>query len=162
MKVLNIHKAIIHQSKDEVSKLLKTLSTENDKIWPFEKWPAMKFNKGLVEGANGGHGPIRYSIEKYEPKEFIQFKFSKPIGFNGIHKFEILKLENEKTELKHTIDMNVVGKGLLIWLIAIHPLHNALLEDALHKVKNNYILDNKQNKWGIWVKLLRRLLKKRS
>ncbi|WP_186434942.1 hypothetical protein [Gillisia sp. Hel_I_86] len=70
--------------------LLETLATENDKIWPTEKWPAMKFKNGIRTGANGGHGPIRYSVEKYEPNEIIQFRFSKPEGFNGIHKFEIL------------------------------------------------------------------------
>jgi len=159
MKVLNIHKRIINQPKEKVSELLGTLSTKNDKIWPYEKWPAMKFQKGLVEGANGGHGPIRYSLEKYEPRKFIQFAFSKPMGFNGIHKFEILELENGKTELKHTIDMDVVGKGLLVWIIAIRPLHNALLEDALDKVENQYLKEKRKTEWTIWVKILRKILK---
>ena len=159
MKVINIHKRIIDHPKEKVSELLGTLSTKNDKIWPNEKWPAMRFRKGLVEGANGGHGPIRYSIEKYEPKEFIQFKFSKPIGFNGIHKFEISELENGKTELKHTIDMDVVGKGLLTWIIAIRPLHNALLEDTLDKVENQYLTEKRKTEWTVWVKILRKILK---
>jgi len=157
MKVLNIHKRVINQPKEKVSELLETLSAKNDKIWPYEKWPAMKFRKGLVESADGGHWPIRYLIEKYELKEFIQFKFSKPIGFNGIHKFEILELENGKTELKHTIDMDAVGKGLLIWVIAIRPLHNALLEDALDKVENQYLTEKRKTKWTIWVKILRKI-----
>ena len=159
MKVLNIHKRVINHPKEKVSELLETLSTKNDKIWPYEKWPVIKFRKGLVEGTNGGHGPIRYSIEKYIPKEFIQFKFSKPVGFNGIHKFEILELENGNTELKHTIDMDVVGKGLLTWIIAIRPLHNALLEDALDKVENQYISEKRKTEWTIWVKFLRKILK---
>lgn len=159
MKVINIHKRIINHPKEKVSELLGTLSTKNDKIWPNEKWPAMIFSKGLVEGAKGGHGPIRYSIEKYKPKEFIQFKFSKPIGFNGIHKFEILELENGKTELRHTIAIDAIGKGLLTWLIAIRPLHNALLEDALDKVENRYLTGKRKTEWTIWVKILRKILK---
>ncbi len=159
MKVLNIHRRIINHPKEKVSELLGTLSTKNDKIWPNEKWPAMKFRKGLVEGANGGHGPIRYSIEKYESKEFIEFKFSKPSGFNGIHKFEILELENGKTELRHTIDMDAVGKGILTWVIAIRPLHDALLEDALDKVENQYLTEKRKTAWTVWVKILRKILK---
>jgi len=51
-----------------VVELLNTLSTDNDKIWPKEKWPAMKFKGGINIGAKGGHGPIRYSVEKYNPQ----------------------------------------------------------------------------------------------
>lgn len=142
-----------------MSKLLKTLSTNNDKIWPFEKWPAMKFKEGLKEGAKGGHGPIRYMIEKYKPDEIIQFKFSKPTGFNGIHKFEILGLDKEKTELKHTIEMDAVGKGLLTWIIAIRSLHNALLEDALDKVENQFLTEKRKTEWNIWVKTIRKIMK---
>ena len=41
MKVINIHKRIINQPNDQISCLLDTLSTKEDKIWPYEKWPAM-------------------------------------------------------------------------------------------------------------------------
>ncbi len=99
MKVLNIHKRTLNYPKSKVTELLKTLSTENDKIWPKENWPEMKFKDGIQVGAKGGHGPIRYSVEKYNPNEIIQFRFSKPNGFNGIHKFEINELSNEKTEI---------------------------------------------------------------
>jgi hypothetical protein len=159
MKILNIHKRLIDRPKEEVSELLETLSTKDDRIWPYEKWPAMKFKKGLVEGAKGGHGPIRYSIEKYERKRFIWFKFSKPVGFKGIHKFEISELESGKTELKHTIDMEVAGKGLMTWILVIRPLHNALLEDALDKVENRYLIEKQKTNWSIWVRILRKILK---
>jgi hypothetical protein len=159
MNIINIHKRILNQPKEKVSKLLATLSTDNDKIWPFEKWPAMKFKAGLKVGAKGGHGPIRYSIEKYIPNELIQFKFSKPTGFNGIHKFEVLSLDKGKTELRHTIEMDAEGKGLSTWIIAIRSLHNALLEDALDKVENQFSSIKRKTEWSIWVKILRKILK---
>jgi len=65
MKVINIHKRMINEPKDRVSKILDSLSTRNDQLWPNEKWPPVIFNKGLMEGAEGGHGPIKYSIQKY-------------------------------------------------------------------------------------------------
>ncbi|CAM1363612.1 conserved hypothetical protein [Tenacibaculum sediminilitoris] len=161
MRVLNIHKRTLNQPKSEVVELLKTLATENDRIWPKEKWPAMRFKEGINVGAKGGHGPIRYSVEKYNPNEIILFRFLKPDGFNGIHKFEIKELSKEKTEIKHTIDMNTVGKGTIIWFLAIHSLHNALIEDGFDKIENNFSENIKTSKWSFWVKLLRRLFTKK-
>jgi hypothetical protein len=161
LKVLNIHKRILNQPKSKITELIKTLSTENDGIWPKEKWPAMKFKNGIKVGAKGGHGPIRYSVEKYNPNEIIQFRFSKPNGFNGIHKFEINELSDEKTEIKHTIDMNTVGKGTLIWILAIRSLHNALIEDGFDKLENNLLENKKSTEWNYWVKFLRKRIAKR-
>lgn len=161
MKILNIHKRIVNQPKSKVTELLETLATKNDKIWPKEKWPAMKFKNGIQIGEKGGHGIIRYSIEKYNPNEIIQFRFSKPNGFNGIHKFEINELANDQTEVKHTIDMTTIGKGTLIWFFAIHALHNALIEDAFDKLENNFSDELKSTKWNSWVKFLRKRMVKK-
>ena len=162
MKVLNIHKRIINEPKENVAELLSTLSTENDRIWPFEKWPPMKFKNGIEVGAKGGHGPIRYTVEKYEPKNLIQFRFSRPKGFSGIHKFEVNELSNTQTEFKHTIDMKTIGKGILIWYFSIRALHNALIEDAFDKLENNFLPGQKYTKWNLWVKLIRKVLTKRK
>jgi len=162
MKILNIHKRIISQPKKKIVELLKTLSSENDKIWPNEKWPKMKFESGIRVGAKGGHGPIRYSVEKYNINKIIQFKFSKPIGFNGIHKFEIQELSTAQTEIKHTIDMDVKGKGLLTWFLAIRYLHNALIEDAFDKIENNLSYGKKTRKWNFWTKFLREQISKKQ
>ena len=162
MKVLNIHKRTIHQPKSKVSELLKTLSTENDLIWPKENWPGMKFKDGIQVGAKGGHGPIRYTVEKYDPNEIIQFRFSKPIGFNGIHKFEIRELSDKQTELKHTIDMNTEGKATLKWLFVIRSLHNALLEDGFDKLENIFSNEKRRSEWNIWVKMIRKQLVKKG
>ena len=161
MRVLNVHKRILNQPKSEVVELLKTLSTDNDRIWPIEKWPAMRFKEGINVGAKGGHGPIRYLVEEYNPNEIIQFRFLKPDGFNGVHKFEIKELSKEKTEIKHTIDMNTVGKGTIIWFLAIHSLHNALIEDGFDKLENHFLEKHKKSKWNFWVKIVRRLLAKK-
>ncbi|WP_299256167.1 hypothetical protein [uncultured Aquimarina sp.] len=162
MKVLNIHKRTLTQPKNIVVEILKTLSTENDKVWPKEKWPEMKFKGGIKVGAKGGHGPIRYSVEKYNPNEIIQFKFNKPYGFIGIHKFEIKELDENKTEIKHTIDMNAKGKGILIWTFAIRSLHNALIEDGFDKIENNLSGSQKITEWNFWTKFLRKQISKRK
>lgn len=161
MKVLNIHKRTINQPKSKVAKLLETLSTVNDEIWPKEKWPKMKFKNGIRVGAKGGHGPIRYSVEKYNPNEIIQFRFLKPNGFIGIHKFEITELTDEETEIKHTINMYTKGRATFIWLLAIRPLHNALIKDGFNKLENSFSKINKNTEWSLWVKVVRKQLAKK-
>ena len=85
MKVINIHKREIQQSKAEIAKLFRTLSTDNDLMLATDKWPAMKLDNGLSVGSKGGHGPIRYSVTDYQPEKSITFQFDLT-GFNGFHR----------------------------------------------------------------------------
>ncbi len=158
MKVLNIHKRIIHQPKAKVLELLNTLASPNDLVWPKEQWPAMRLDAGLQEGSKGGHGPIGYSISQYIPGKLIVFQFSKPKGFDGIHQFEVIDLGDEQTELVHTIDIKASGIGILSWVLAIRWLHDALVEDAFDKVENYFSEEKKRTEWNSWVKLLRGIL----
>lgn len=159
MKVVNIHSRILHQPKAAISALLETLATKNDGMMPIENWPAMRLKEGLKVGSKGGHGPIRYTVNKYSPGKLIQFEFTKPKGFHGLHRFEIVELENAQTELKHTIEMNTTGIGTVIWTLAIRWLHDALIEDAFDKVENHFSTARKKTEWNIWVRILRRGLK---
>ncbi len=159
MKVINIHSRIIREPKEQISKIFDSLSTNNDQLWPTGKWPPMIFRKGLMEGAIGGHRPIKYSIKKYIPGNLIEFSFMKPHGFIGIHRFEITEIENDKTEIKHTINMTLIGKGIFAWYIAVKWLHNALLEDCMDKAENNFLTEKKKTEWSLWVLFLRRIVR---
>ncbi len=161
MKVLNIHKRVINQPKEKVEEIFRTLSSENDKVWPTEKWPAMKFDDGLQIGSVGGHGPIRYRVEDIQPGDSVQFKFLKPTGFHGFHKFELNKISDSSTEVIHTIDMSTSGRGTILWLVGIRHLHDALIEDALDKLENNFLEKKKSTKWSYYVRFLRKQLAKR-
>lgn len=162
MKVLNIHSRTISQPLDKVVELLDTLATPHDHIWPKEHWPAMRLNKGLAVNSTGGHGPIGYTVEAYQPKEFIQFQFTKPRGFHGFHKLEIAELSSEKTKLTHTIDIQTSGIGTFSWIIAIRWLHDALIEDAFDKVENHFSTVKKRSRWNLWVRMLRRFMTPRK
>ncbi len=159
MKVLNIHSRVISQPKAKVAELLATLASKDDQIWPNEKWPAMRISGGLKEGAAGGHGPIRYTIQQYLPGELIRFKFSQPKGYHGIHQLEIIAQDATNTQLRHVIDMEASGVGVLTWVLAIRWLHDALIEDAFDKVENHFSQMEKTTAWTSWVKFLRWLLK---
>lgn len=159
MKVINIHRRIIKQPKEQIAALFSTLATKEDKIWPKEQWPPMIFKEGLAPGNAGRHGPIKYSVDKIITDELIQFRFTSPKGFDGVHRLEIAATEAAHTEIKHTIDMRTKGKATLIWLFAIRWLHDALLEDAFDKVENYFSKKEKRTKWNVWVRFLRKVLK---
>ena len=110
----------------------------------------------------GGHGPIRYSVEKYNPNSVVQFRFSRPLGFNGIHKFEIKEISNKLTEVTHIIDMETDLRGAFIWLFVVKSLHNALVKDALDKLENHFSGDKKSTGWNLWVRVLRKILTGKS
>jgi len=146
-------------SKESVIELFSTLASPNDKVWPHEYWPKIRFKDGLHQEAQGGHGPIRYQVIGYDPSHFITFKFERPFGFHGFHKFEITEISRSETQVQHTIDIQTSGLGTMKWLFAIRWLHDALIEDAFDKIENQ--INNKQVKarWSIWVKILRVILK---
>ena len=138
--------------------MLRTLSSKKDMVWPNDNWPAMKFKGGIKVGAEGGHGPIRYSVEVYDPNSKIQFRFSRPFGFHGIHKFEVKELSERETEVTHFIDMNTDLRGTFTWFFAVKSLHNALVEDGLDKLENHFSAEEKSTKWNLWVRILRWLV----
>ena len=108
MKVINIHKREVQQSKAEIAKLFRTLSTDNDLMLATDKWPPMKLDNGLSVGSKGGHGPIRYSVADYQPEKLITFQFDLT-GFNGFHRFSINELEPAKSITTWTPILVLVG-----------------------------------------------------
>lgn len=162
MKIINEHKRIIHQPKDNISKLVEKLSSKDDKIWPYEHWPAIKFKDGLKVGSKGGHGIIRYTITEYDPNHIIKFQFSKPKGFNGTHEFRIQEVSQHQTEIKHLLQVNTSFVATFQWYLFIRWLHDALIEDAFDKVENHFSSKKKVSSYSVWVKLWRWLLAPKS
>ena len=162
MTILNIHKRKIHQHKEKVSNLFKTLATRHDKIWPYENWPAMHFKDGMQVGSKGGHGLVRYTIIDFKEGEFVKFRFSKPDGFNGTHELKIRAIDDSITEIEHIISAELSLKASVLWVFVIRWLHDALIEDAFDKVENQFTVHKKRSEYNIWVKLLREFYKRKS
>ncbi|RPI72005.1 MAG: SRPBCC family protein [Desulfobacteraceae bacterium] len=158
MKVLNIHERVLNAPMALVGKLIDGLASPDDKLWPHDRWSPMKFDRPLSSGARGGHGPIRYFVEAYEPGRKIRFRFMGPKDFLGTHEFEIEELTQDKTKLRHVIDMRVKGWTRLQWLLVIRPLHDALLEDALDRAELFCGMQPAPRHWSLWVRLLRKVL----
>jgi hypothetical protein len=58
-----------------VGVLLDTLASADDKFWPHENWPGVKFNLPLQVGVTGEHGTGPYTVSSYTPGRHIRFEF---------------------------------------------------------------------------------------
>jgi len=155
MYIANIHERKISSPVNDIGALLDTISSYDDKMWPHENWPKIKFDRLLETGAIGGHGPVRYTVASYSPGKSIKFNFTK--HFDGYHELTLEKINETVSLIRHSIKAKTRGLETISWLLAIRPLHNALIEDLFDKVEMELSCNPPPRSWGIWVKLLRRL-----
>jgi hypothetical protein len=158
VRVVNIHERSFRATPEQAALLLDSLSSRHDVLWPWKHWPRMRLDKPLGTGAKGGHGPIRYSVIAYEPGRKVTFQFLSPRGFVGKHWFEVLSNGTSGATLRHTIDMSLVGSARLLWPVAIRPLHDALVEDALTNAQVALGEQPTPVSWSPWVRLLRQVV----
>ena len=161
MKVINIHDRVIDGSVEQVGKLIDSLATPNDLLWPIDRWVPMKFDRPLGVGAVGGHGPIRYTVESYKPGHNIRFRFTEPRGFLGTHRFEVEPTADGKALLRHVIEMQITGRAFFTWIV-IRPLHDALMEDALDHAEASLGKRMSERRWSCWVKVVRWVIRQRQ
>ena len=162
MRVINIHKRTINEPIEKVSQLFRTLGTENDKIWPNESWPPMRFKEELKVRAIGGHAGIKYTIIKFIEGEQVTFQFTKPKGFIGTHELKINEVTKNQTEIIHEIKLNTNNIDTLNWILIVRWLHDALLEDSFDKIENQFTAVKKKTEYNIWVKFLRSFYRMKS
>ena len=160
MQILNIHERELKAPAVQVGALIDTLASAGDRLWPRHSWPHMQFDRPLGVGADGGHGPIRYRVEGYDPGRYVRFRFTRPKGFDGYHAFEILSQPQHSTLLRHTVKMHTRGLARLSWPLVYQPLHDALLEDALATAEASQGLVPTIRNWSNWVIFLRWILSK--
>jgi len=162
MRVINVHERQLGVAAATAGDLIDRLASDHDVMWPGEQWPPMRFDRPLEVGAVGGHGPICYVVDAYEAGQTIRFRFTSPRGFRGGHRFEINEVSPDHVILRHTIEMRTTGSANLSWLIAIKPLHNALIEDALDRAELFAGGRPRVRGWSLWVRFLRWAMRKRQ
>lgn len=161
MHVRNVHYRRLDAPAAKVGELIDSLASADDRLWPTDRWPPMQLDRPLGVGASGGHGPIRYTVKSYVPGQTVQFRFLQPEGFIGVHRFEAEPNDDGTTTLRHVIDMQVGGRAWLAWAIAIRPLHDALLEDALDRAERALGKSLPERDWSAWVKFVRWAMQRR-
>ena len=158
MQVRNIHERELAVDATRIGRLIDTLASPRDELWPSECWPRMKFDRPLMVGAAGGHGPVRYVVDRYQPGRSIRFRFQQPAGFNGFHGFEAIERSSGLSLLRHTLEIKPTGPARLSWPLVFRPLHNALIEDSLSRAEAAVGLAPRRIPWSLWVRFLRRVL----
>jgi len=162
MAVLNVHERVLAASIDHAGRLIDGLASPGDRLWPRDRWPAMRLDRPLQVGAEGGHGPIRYVVDAYEPGHSVRFRFTAPHGFVGTHGFDVEALDDARVRIRHVLDMRVEGPARWSWPVLYRPLHDALIEDAFDRAESQFGGQVQRPRWSGWVRILRRLLARRS
>jgi len=160
MRIRNVHERAFPAPTQAAGRLLDGLSSHPDPLWPGGPWPPVKFDRPLGVGAAGGHGPIRYYVEEYEPGCRVSFRFTGPAGLTGTHEWRAAPAPGGCL-LRHTIEGRKAGKMLLAWPLVFRPLHDALLEDALDKAELALTgTVDRPRAWSWRVRLLRRAVRR--
>jgi hypothetical protein len=165
MNVRNVHRRRLADAEGvrRVGGLLDALAGDHDRLWPRDRWPAMRFDRPLQVGARGGHGPVRYWVEHYEPGRRVRFRFERPRGFHGFHEFHLVTDPSGGGEVVHVVEARLTGTARLSWPLVFRPLHDALIEQALDNAEA--AAGGRPAAWLPWsayVRGLRRLLARPS
>jgi L-amino acid N-acyltransferase YncA len=158
MQIQNTHERLLLASPAEVGSLIDSLAGPDDRLWPADRWPAMHLDNGLAAGAQGGHGPIRYTVESYVPGRLVRFRFTRPSGFDGTHSFTVEPAPGGAAVLRHDLEMRATGPAWFTWPVVFRPLHNALIEDALDRASAAVGGHDAAPRWSPWVRALRTIV----
>lgn len=156
----NVHQRHLHANAGAVGALLDSLSTKHDRLWPRRQWPAMRLDGPLGVGAAGGHGPVRYVVDAYEPGRFVRFRFTGPAGFHGHHGFTVSDVEDDAgVVLRRELMMTVTGLARVTWPLTFRPLHDALIVESLDGAASEVGHPPEvPAKRSLWVRLLRSVM----
>ena len=128
--IRNVHERRLRARAADVAPLLRELASDNDRVWPRDRWPAMKLSNGVTPGSTGGHGFVRYTVEGVDGHSVI-FRFDETIGLRGTHSFELENTADGGCVLRHVLEGESLGAMKLGWPLVVRPLHDALVEDGL-------------------------------
>jgi hypothetical protein len=132
--IRNVHQRRVQADFSATAALLRQLASKADPVWPTDRWPPMRLKPGLVAGATGGHGSIRYSVESVTENEIV-FRFAPGMQLDGVHRLSAIEPEPGWSTVTHTIEAQPIGSMRLRWPLLVGPLHDALIEDALDNIE---------------------------
>ena len=159
--------AVIHNTHERrfaippaaVGALLDDLASPTDRLWPPE-WPPLRLDRPLAVGARGGHGPIRYRVDEFEPGRRVVFGFDPSCGLEGTHRLEV-EPSAHGALLRHVVQARPRGRMRWAWPLAFRWLHDALSEDLLEQAERSVDRQVAQRRRSAWVRLLRWTLRPR-
>lgn len=156
--VRNVHERVIDAPAAAVGALLDRLSAADDPIFPTPAWPRMRLDRPLAVGADGGHGRIRYHVTAYEPGSRVRFDTPPGGGLDGYHELTVAPLGAERCRVRHVLECEVRGAGILQWGLVIRHLHDTMIEEIFDNIERAAAGGvARPVRWSPWVRLLHRL-----
>jgi hypothetical protein len=131
--------------------LLDRWGSDDDRLWPRDRWPATRLDGPLQVGTSGGHGPVRYVVNEYERGRRLVLDLRAPRGLEGR-----LLFEADGHVLRHVIDADLRGRMRVAWPLVLQPVHDALIGDLLDRAAGT-----PSRPFSVRVRLFRRLLQPR-
>jgi hypothetical protein len=156
--IRNVHERVLDATPTEIGALIDGLASDGDRLWPIDRWPAIRLDRPLGVGASGGNGSIRYSVSEYEPGRRVRFRFDPRLGLIGHHEFAVATGDG-RTTLRHALEAIPRGRMRIAWPLIVRWLHDALIEDALDRAETVTAgAPVRRRRWSPWVRLLRTAL----
>ena len=187
--VRNVHERLVAAAPAEVGKLLDTLGSPNDRLWPLPPRAPMVLRHdhdhdpnhnhnhdpnhgrepnhhrapipGLAVGASGGHGSVRYSVETYEPGQRVVFRFTPGLPMTGTHAFT-LDPAGGHTLVRHVLEYQPRHVMWILGPLFVLPMHDCYIEDALDRIERELgVGPTAEHRHSRWTRLLERRLARR-
>lgn len=163
MLIRNVHERILDGDLIAAGRLLDNLAGPDDRLWPTNRWPAQRLDRPLGIDARGGHGPVRYVVDAYEPGRHVSWRFLPPTRLEGRHWVDVVEHGAGEVRLRHVVAAEASVLGWLWWAVVLRWLHDALIEDAFDRAEaelTGRVRD--PARWSWWVRVLRALRPKRQ
>ncbi len=159
MRITNLHERVLPTGGPVAESLINGLAGVDDRLWPHDRWPAMRLDGGLRVGSEGGHGPIHYRVIEHQPGRLVRFAFTAPEGLLGQHAYELAQ-DAQTVVLRHTLNGRTTGRMRWQWPLLFRPLHDALIEDSFDRAVTAVSQTTYQpRRWPTRTRALRWLLK---
>jgi len=154
--VRNVHERVLAAPADRVGALLDRLAGPDDPLWPAPAWPALRLDRPLAVGADGGHDGIRYHVVAYEPRRRVEFRFHPATGLDGSHVFEVEPIDPDRCVLRHVLVATPRGRMRILVPLAVRWLHDAVIEDLLDNAERAATPTTpRSRRYSTWVRTLR-------
>ncbi|WP_153504608.1 SRPBCC family protein [Cumulibacter manganitolerans] len=131
--ITNTHTRRLPVQAPLARRVLDALGTAEDPVWPADRWPALRLDRGPVVGSAGGHGRIGYVVESACERQIV-FRFTDPKGMQGEHRF-VVHPDGLACVVRHTLEARTSRRLRIAWVLVVRPLHNALIEELLDNLE---------------------------
>jgi len=165
--ISNVHERRIAAPPQEVGALLDSLGSPHDRLWPHAPRDPMVLRhgdgSGLRIGAKGGHGPVRYTVEDYEPGRRVTFRIAPELGLgNAWHGVFAEPTADGGTLLRHELEVTPTGAMRILWPLVVRSMHNCYAEDALDRAERELgVGPTQEHRHSLWARVLERRLRRR-